>query len=893
MTAEAKLKVTADTSQADKAIAGLSKGLDGLKKVADLAIAAFLGRRVIGAIGDFIDAAADAQKNLQGVATSLGRMGEQSQSALGEISDFAKGLSALTGVSDDAALQAFNLAASFGATKQQAKDMVTAAVELSAATGKDLDSSIQLLGSSLDGTAGKLATLSPAVRALTADQLKAGEAAKVLMKQFGGAAEAQLNTFGGAIGQTKNAFNELEESLGNIIVQNPVVIAVIKAIGDGLSKLTGFLDKNGSSIRDGLNKGIITTIDAFTKLAGPLKFAVNLFKAYFDASTLAAKGIVLIIREASKFEIVSKAIKVVGIGFLELAKSVIDSAGIINATVEELFKLVGIEPPVGLSQIFSDLSLKVEGLQSSLFQADIPKAMDDAAKAIEDFQVAGDKTFGIIKDGIDSAADSLGDFVKDLLKLPKDVAAPKITPQLEVNTLKEDLEGTFAKVYGGGGPFKGHKDPNNPNSDKNVITAAEISKPFADGLAKGGREGAQAFVGAAAGGVALAFGASPEIGNAIAGIVQFLGQDPDTFKKAIDGFIDGIPDVIDAIIDNIPVFVQALADHSGEIITALAASGPKIAIALAKAMPGVAKALIEEISKGFGYQGAKFKNFLDPIINDFKEALGSFAEYIKVGLPEDMRLAGEALVQSIQTGLEDGLTGVKDGLLSLAEGIRFEGDHFKDVVGNADSKFAESVHAAGDEIKSSLDTFKSETAAAAHQVGDILLAALSDVKGIGGKIAEYFKEKVPDIVGAFTREVGNAASAFYNGIVQAANQFITAVTPGGKGGAASIGGKASNYIKDRVPGRAGGGLIPSGYPKDSFLAGLTSGENVVDINTNKKLNAFLDGGGLGGSSESLLTKMVSLLDAIANREDSVVVQLDKRQLAKAIFGLNQLNEKLA
>jgi hypothetical protein len=185
-----------------------------------------------------------------------------------------------------------------------------------------------------------------------------------------------------------------------------------------------------------------------------------------------------------------------------------------------------------------------------------------------------------------------------------------------------------------------------------------ISSAFLGGLAAGGRGGAQQAIAGGAGALGtLAFGS--EIGAGIQQAVQFLGQDPEAFKGAITGFVEGIPQVIDAIVANIPTLVIALAENAGAIITALLAATPQIIVALANAMPDVARALLNSLVQGIEYQFQKLRDFFSGLAPGFQK----FAESIEAAgkLGQVITDAGKNFFDAIIQAGKDFANSVKPG----------------------------------------------------------------------------------------------------------------------------------------------------------------------------------------------------------------------------------------
>src|SRR5205085_2386243 len=100
---------------------------------------------------------------LNDVAFAMARTGEFSQKALGSVASFADEMQRTANVSSEAVLGAFNLAKAYDLSNDQAKLATRAAIELSAATGKDLNTSLDLVAKSFSGSAGKLDKLNPKI----------------------------------------------------------------------------------------------------------------------------------------------------------------------------------------------------------------------------------------------------------------------------------------------------------------------------------------------------------------------------------------------------------------------------------------------------------------------------------------------------------------------------------------------------------------------------------------------------------------------------------------------------------------------------------------------------------------------------------------------------------
>ena len=155
--------------------------------------------------------------------------GGASQSAIDGVQAFASSLEASSRFSDDAIVAQVAFVKSLGASTQASKDLVLAAANLSATIGGSLEENTDKLGKTLSGTAGRLAQYIPELKSLTTEQLKAGEAARIINEKFGGSAANDLKTYSGQMAALSNAFNNLQESLGEVIANSSAFQSVLRA----------------------------------------------------------------------------------------------------------------------------------------------------------------------------------------------------------------------------------------------------------------------------------------------------------------------------------------------------------------------------------------------------------------------------------------------------------------------------------------------------------------------------------------------------------------------------------------------------------------------------------------------------------------------------------------
>lgn len=236
-----------------------------------------------------VEAAKEQQQAITNLNTSLALAGDFSESASQSFQDLAKELQATSTFGDEVILSQAAIARNFTKTNEEAKKLTKAAVDLSAATGLSLESSVKNLGKTFSGLTGELGESIPALKNFTQAQLKSGAALDLVINRFGGAAAGQVKTFSGAIAQLSNTFSDFLQSIGDIIIRSPVVVKLINELantfstaGDSISKISITKDIIGDIIRSfitfsiGVNDLIIRPLEILTNVINiPFRIAVT------------------------------------------------------------------------------------------------------------------------------------------------------------------------------------------------------------------------------------------------------------------------------------------------------------------------------------------------------------------------------------------------------------------------------------------------------------------------------------------------------------------------------------------------------------------------------------------------------------------------------------------
>ena len=243
------------------------------KRVWEHALGVFSGQALLQALNgatraissftsSSINSAKVQEAAVHSMNTQLALAGDYSQAASRDIQNFASELQDLTAVGDETTLQMFALAKTFGRSNEETKKMVTAATELSAATGLSLEGSIKNLGKTFAGLTGELGESIPALRELTPEALKSGVAVDLLISKFGGSAEARLQTFAGQSEALTGHFGDMTEEFGKVITQNPVMIKLMETLGGLFKTFGGYVKDNNTGMKQFVGEGFVALIKA-------------------------------------------------------------------------------------------------------------------------------------------------------------------------------------------------------------------------------------------------------------------------------------------------------------------------------------------------------------------------------------------------------------------------------------------------------------------------------------------------------------------------------------------------------------------------------------------------------------------------------------------------------
>jgi hypothetical protein len=581
---EVILGVALDTK---KAVESLNSFQDTATKVfaavAAAATAVFASRALFNGISSVVDAANEQVDAVNRMNQSLVAAGDYSKAASDSMVEFAKSLSDLVAIDDDNILQSLALAKSFGATNEQAKALVTTAADLAAAMGTDLDTAVTQLGGTLSGTAGKLTKIAPELKNVSEEALKSGEAIRILGQRFAGSASAATETFTGAIKKAALSFDDFETALGLIITQNPALRKVISAFSDLFGDLAKEIDKNKDALTSFITNGILKTVSGISLL-------IQAFGAFSGVLDPIKDGLIAI---AKGFETILFAAKSAGriLGFFN---DVSDQEALAEKNLQELIDSFSELDKIGnvdLGKISDSLTLQAvdfaEELKRNVEQVVIDKEIPvNIAPVIKPGFVLEIKSENL-------KFPDLGSFQLPEQTLP---VAGAVTPT--------DAQSKAAASF-------------EADQQKAVENRAAQASALIGAFQKGGKEGAQQLVSAAATAIAAAFGAGP-FAQVIGELVTLLTT-------------DGVVQLIKSVLDNIDVIVESLAENMPQVALALieVLGNPLFYIRVVNAL---VDGVTTGIDKAFKDAGPKITAIITDAVNVFgslfNDATGGFGTTI-------------------------------------------------------------------------------------------------------------------------------------------------------------------------------------------------------------------------------------------------------------------------
>ena len=252
-----------------------------------------LSREFKELIGSSIELAATQEAAELSLVTAMKTAGDFSKEAIKDLIDFSSAMQDISVNGDEAVLSQLALAKAYGATNEQAKLIVEASIEMAAATGKSLQTAVEQTAKTLGGFGGELSEINPLIKELTVEQLKAGDAAKILLKQYGGSAAKNIKSFTGQTIQLGNVWGDMKELIGAPLLE--VILPAIKSLRSELKGMAPEFSRFGQQLASAF--GVVNRIiAAFGGSGAILKTGLDAFGTFVLDMALLIEDLFFFIR---------------------------------------------------------------------------------------------------------------------------------------------------------------------------------------------------------------------------------------------------------------------------------------------------------------------------------------------------------------------------------------------------------------------------------------------------------------------------------------------------------------------------------------------------------------------------------------------------------------------
>jgi hypothetical protein len=288
-----KLSLLADVNKfldgmdkADKGTKGFSSSISKYSKAMAKSFAvagAAAGAYALKLGVDGVKAAVEDELSQKKLAQALKNTTNATDAQIASTEDYIKKQQLSFGIADTKLRPALaNLARATGDVTK-AQKLNNLAIDISAATGKDLESVSLALSKAYNGNLGALTRLGVPLDASIIKSKDFGAATDELQKLFGGSAQANTKTYAGQLAILSERFNEIKEDLGAKLIPilkrflEQVNLVAMGFAGDdpnkGLSNKVRQLDRDlggGPGGAYNLGKSLADVADAFGTLFGAL-----------------------------------------------------------------------------------------------------------------------------------------------------------------------------------------------------------------------------------------------------------------------------------------------------------------------------------------------------------------------------------------------------------------------------------------------------------------------------------------------------------------------------------------------------------------------------------------------------------------------------------------------
>ncbi len=244
-------KVTGELNKLSKntALKGLNN-LNGAMGAVSKAFGAVTGavKAAVGAMNDLSQAADKQIKAETLLETAAKNNPYMDDYAVKKLKNYANELSNISTYGDEELIPFMAQLTASGRTMAETQEIMSAAINLASSGTMSLDSAVKNLNKTYAGMKGELGESIPEIKNLTTEQLKNGDAVKIIAQQYSGMAQNTAKATG-ANKQLANALGDLKEHAGK------VVKFFFDPIKRGLTTIISGVNTLWQKVEDAMNVG--------------------------------------------------------------------------------------------------------------------------------------------------------------------------------------------------------------------------------------------------------------------------------------------------------------------------------------------------------------------------------------------------------------------------------------------------------------------------------------------------------------------------------------------------------------------------------------------------------------------------------------------------------------
>jgi hypothetical protein len=396
------------TNTINKSFGGIGLGI----KSALAGVAGIIGGAF--AFNKIIEAGIESEAAVNRFNIALQNSGKFTAQASADFQNFASSLEVITNIQDEVILGGAALITNLsGLSGAALKNATKASLDLGAALNIGPEAAFNLVAKAATGNTAALGKYGIKIDESVPKSERFAEALKQIEK-FSGSAAASQNTFGGALSSAQNAFSNVIENIGLLIVKSPSLIAVVKEIGTRLQAFAESVSKLDGKFIDNLVIKFFEYFNAFiTYVVAPLEVFKNasMFAFSFIAGAIQEGLIIPLALAAEGF---ARAGNVLGLvsdetmqGFIDAKDIAVGALDEINTKTLELGNTIT-STPIADSLRATSLELQTvaiehQGAVVAVTEA-TNKGLDDSANKASITAASINKTFnGALASGISSS----------------------------------------------------------------------------------------------------------------------------------------------------------------------------------------------------------------------------------------------------------------------------------------------------------------------------------------------------------------------------------------------------------------------------------------------------------------------------------------------------------